>query len=128
MMFHWGPCDSEGSEHTLDNKQYAMELQMIHVKKGYSCPMDVIAPVDNPLLDQVVNNIFRITQPGNTVAINPFPLTWIYPSFACNYYTYYGSMTQPPCSEAVIWIIQPEGLAVSTRQVSCTYRIFISFF
>ncbi|KAJ9583189.1 hypothetical protein L9F63_022460 [Diploptera punctata] len=135
LIFHWGPCDAEGSEHSLDNSRYAMELQMVHVKKGYSSTMDVvdskdkegiaiisfffqIAPVDNPLLDSIVNNLFLIAQPGSTSVIPQFPLNQVYPPFENKYYTYNGSLTQPPCYESVIWIIQPEGLAVSSRQMN----------
>lgn len=42
MMFHWGPSDVEGSEHTLDYVRYPMELQMIHVKHGFNSPLDAI--------------------------------------------------------------------------------------
>lgn len=40
MVFHWGPSNDEGSEHTLNYVKYAMELQMIHVKHGYKSPYD----------------------------------------------------------------------------------------
>lgn len=33
------------------------------------------------------------------------------------FYTYKGSLTTPPCSEAVIWIIFPNPLPVSVSQV-----------
>ena len=40
MVFHWGPSNDEGSEHTLDYVKHTMELQMIHVKHGHSSPLD----------------------------------------------------------------------------------------
>ncbi|KAJ8302482.1 hypothetical protein KUTeg_018878 [Tegillarca granosa] len=27
---HWGSCDSQGSEHTIDGKKYAAELHLVH--------------------------------------------------------------------------------------------------
>jgi carbonic anhydrase len=42
IVFHWGPSDEEGSEHTLDNKSYAMEVQMAHIKEGFTTPLDAI--------------------------------------------------------------------------------------
>lgn len=40
MIFHWGPSNDEGSEHTLDYVKFPMELQMVHVKKCYTSPQD----------------------------------------------------------------------------------------
>jgi len=42
-MFHWGPSNEEGSEHTLDYVRFPMELQIIHVKRGIKSPTDAIA-------------------------------------------------------------------------------------
>lgn len=42
ILFRWGPEDEEGSEHTVDNRSYAMELQMVHVKKGFTTPLSAI--------------------------------------------------------------------------------------
>jgi hypothetical protein len=35
-VFRWGFGDEESSDHTLDNKSYAMELQMVHVHRGFT--------------------------------------------------------------------------------------------
>jgi carbonic anhydrase len=43
VLFHWGPSNQEGSEHTLDYVRYPMELQVIHTKHGIKTPMDAIA-------------------------------------------------------------------------------------
>lgn len=42
MMFHWGPSDNEGSEHTINHVRYAMELQFIHVKRGFFSPLQAV--------------------------------------------------------------------------------------
>ncbi|XP_043479633.1 carbonic anhydrase 1-like [Leptopilina heterotoma] len=135
MIFHWGPANDEGSEHTMDYIKYTMELQMVHVKKCYTSPKDPsllhtrdavaiisyflqITNVDNPYLDHIVTNLWRITKTGTKVSIPPFPLEWLYPPFECSYYSYNGSLTQPPCTEMVTWIIQPEPIAVSSFQVA----------
>ncbi|XP_024946140.1 carbonic anhydrase 1 [Cephus cinctus] len=134
MVFHWGPSDNEGSEHTIDYVRYPMEMQMVHLRRGVNENrtniMDTresiliisyffeITNVDNPYLDHVITNLWRVTNPGTRVYIPPFPLEWIFPPFEKNYYSYSGSLTQPPCSEVVIWIIQPETIAVSSSQVA----------
>lgn len=32
LVFRWGPTDVEGSEHMIDSKRYAMEVQATHIK------------------------------------------------------------------------------------------------
>jgi carbonic anhydrase len=83
-------------------------------------------PMDNPLLDHVVDNLWRIRSPGSSVDIPPFPLDWLHQPFCSNYYAYSGSLTQPPYSENVTWIIQPEALVISSRQASilCFFKPF----
>ncbi|KZC12500.1 Carbonic anhydrase 1 [Dufourea novaeangliae] len=135
MVFHWGQTNEEGSEHTLDYVRYPMELQVCHLSRGFKSPMDAITAeeadgmlnvsfffqitnADNPYLDHIVTNLWRITQPGMKVHIPPFPLEWIFSTFEKNYYTYSGSLTQPPCSEIVTWILHPEPIAISASQVA----------
>lgn len=40
LYFHWGPTDTEGSEHTLDYERFPLELHMIFLKDGYCNLMD----------------------------------------------------------------------------------------
>ncbi|XP_016911536.1 carbonic anhydrase 3 [Apis cerana] len=135
MVFHWGHSNEEGSEHTFDYVRFPMELQVWHIKRGFNSLLDAITAkendgilivsfffqitnADNPYLDHIVTNLWRIVQPGTKVHIPPFPLLWIFPTFERDYYTYNGSFTQPPCSEIVTWILQPEPIAISSSQVA----------
>lgn len=43
VIFHWGPSNEEGSEHTLDYVRYPMELQIVHTKRGIKTPLEAIA-------------------------------------------------------------------------------------
>ncbi|XP_072743312.1 carbonic anhydrase 1 [Anoplolepis gracilipes] len=134
VLFHWGPSNEEGSEHTLDYVRYPMELQIVHRKRGIKSTLDAIALgakdgiaivsfflqinyADNPYLDHIVRNLWRIIRPGSIVGIPPFPLEWIFSPFNRNYYTYSGSLSQPPCNEIVTWIVQQEPIAISISQV-----------
>ncbi|XP_076302138.1 carbonic anhydrase 1-like [Lasioglossum baleicum] len=135
MVFHWGQSHEEGSEHTLDYVRYPMELQVWHIKRGFNSLLEAIEAkendgilivsfffqitnADNPYLDHIVTNLWRIVQPGSKVYVPPFPLLWIFPTFQKDYYTYSGSFTQPPCSEIVTWILHPEPIAISPSQVA----------
>ncbi|XP_032667381.1 carbonic anhydrase 1-like [Odontomachus brunneus] len=135
ILFHWGPSNQEGSEHTLDYIRYPMELQVIHMKHGLKSPKDAIIlgardgivivsfflqinAMDNPYLDHIVSNLWKISNPSHyKTNIPPFPLEWIFAPFDRDYYTYSGSLSQPPCNEVVTWIIQKEPIVISALQV-----------
>lgn len=72
---------------------------------------------DNPYLDHIVRNLWQIICPGSKVCIPPFPLEWMFTPFERDYYTYNGSLSQPPCNEIVTWIVQQEPIAISLSQV-----------
>lgn len=82
-----------------------------------------INDADNPYLDHIVSNLWRITCPGSKIYIPPFPLEWIFAPFDRDYYTYNGSLSQPPCSEIVTWIVQQEPIAISLSQVKYHYQV-----
>lgn len=90
--------------------------------------MSQINDADNPYLDHIVSNLWRITCPGSKAYIPPFPLEWIFAPFDRDYYTYSGSLSQPPCSEIVTWMVQKDPIAISSSQVkSYVTKIFIGF-
>lgn len=68
-------------------------------------------------MDHIVSNLWRITCPGSKIYIPPFPLEWIFTPFSRDYYSYAGSLSQPPCSEIVTWIICHKPIAISQPQV-----------
>jgi carbonic anhydrase len=40
------------------------------------------------------------------------------------YYTYMGSLTTPPCSEGVLWVVMQKPLAVSGRQIDIFAHLY----
>ena len=50
--------------------------------------------------------------------VKPFALDDLIETFSSDYVTYKGSLTTPPCSEGVVWIISSKPLPISERQVS----------
>jgi carbonic anhydrase len=41
-----------------------------------------------------------------------------------SYWTYMGSLTTPPCSEGVLWMVMKQPLQVSSEQVSIFSRLY----
>ncbi|EEZ98483.1 carbonic anhydrase 1 isoform X1 [Tribolium castaneum] len=133
IRFRWGPNDEEGSEHMIDMRRYAMELQVTYNKCSCKCTdmaksiktcaviiisyMFEVTDVDNPYLETIIQGLRHIQNPCCSYYIRPVPVSLLAPVFTRRYFSYIGSLTYPPCTEGVRWIIQPEPLAISSHQI-----------
>jgi carbonic anhydrase len=61
----------------------------------------------------------EIEQPGLT----PMDLTMLLPTQR-QYYTYMGSLTTPPCTEGVLWMVMKQPTMVSPEQVGIFGRLY----
>ncbi|KAM7348615.1 putative carbonic anhydrase 3 [Cochliomyia hominivorax] len=128
ICFRWSLLDNDGSEHMLNYKKFPLELQAMH-RTGPTG--SVISSYDllilayffeisghNPYLDPVIQNLHRLQKPGTKIEIPPFPLSYLCHQFRSNFYSYGGSITEPPCYQGAEWFIYPEPLAISERQLN----------
>lgn len=129
LSFHWGWSNSEGSEHTLNNRKYPLEVQVLH-RTGAAVPSKCTSSYDllmvayiyelsahNPYIDPLMQNLKLVQQPGKRVRIAPFPLSYLVYPFRSGFYSYGGSLTTPPCYQGIEWFIFPESLAISDFQL-----------
>lgn len=75
---------------------------------------------DNPDLATIVRNLDTVEAYDQNISLN---FTFSLASLISNvdvdkFYTYKGSLTTPPCSEAVTWILFPDPLTVSIHQMA----------
>ena len=120
IQFHWG-SDSllGGSEHTLNNKRYAAEMQMMHINSKYSSFDEAILQGDGlAILSILIENedrgniafrhftdlLSRISYQGPEASL-PYtiPLMDLLPDNVENFYRYKGSLTRPGCQVLVYW-------------------------
>uniref|UniRef100_H2YZZ6 Carbonic anhydrase n=1 Tax=Ciona savignyi TaxID=51511 RepID=H2YZZ6_CIOSA len=133
---HWAANGSTvGSEHFLDNKQYFGELHIVHVNTKYpnisvalgetdglavlGFFVKVISTADNSAMEVFMaqNRLQAVAFEDATSNQVPFALSTIFPADFSNYYRYQGSLTTPPCSEAVVWTVFREPIIISQAQV-----------
>jgi carbonic anhydrase len=108
------------SEHTMNGKQYAMEVHLVHKNdEGQLAVVGVLMQPGKPhallqtLIEQFPTDVDQEKVVQN-VRVNPkdfFPRE-------TQYYHYNGSLTTPPCSEGVAWFVMKTPIEVSAEQVS----------
>ncbi|XP_051553117.1 carbonic anhydrase-related protein-like isoform X2 [Myxocyprinus asiaticus] len=101
VRFHWGKENQRGSEHTVNFKAFPMEIGKEHL--GLKAITDV-------LQDLQYKGKTKIIPCFNPNTLLPDPLLR-------DYWVYEGSLTTPPCSENVIWILYRYPLTISQMQI-----------
>lgn len=108
-----------GSEHTLNGEQYDLEIHLVHKNEAGSSAVVVGIFIEegteNAFFNQFFGNLPKIEGEHftDTTEVN---IADMFPA-ASNYYTYSGSLTTPPCSEIVTWIVMKEPVTASAAQI-----------
>ncbi len=114
------------SEEKVNGRNFDMVAHMVH--KADDGSLAVIAVLmergeENPFIQTLWNNMpleknVSVSPPNPT--INPSSLL----PASRNYYTYMGSLTTPPCTEGVLWIVMKQPVQVSPDQISIFSRLY----
>ncbi|XP_062859518.1 carbonic anhydrase 4-like [Trichomycterus rosablanca] len=132
--FHWGNGSSSGgSDHTVDGKQYPLELHIVNLKSNYTGINDAFndstglavlgffieatnetgKPDSWKILTDYLPNI---TKQGDNLDILDSGITMDSLLEGVNrtkYYRYLGSLTSPNCNEVVVWTVFKDPIKVS---------------
>ncbi|XP_069817227.1 carbonic anhydrase 15-like isoform X2 [Dendropsophus ebraccatus] len=131
--FHWGSPTSDGSEHTMDGKQFPLELHIVHMNTKFSSIADAkkdpqglavlgilisVGDAENSNFSRLVAAMKNVSMEGDFTEIPAFPLDSLLPpqNKLSQYYRYQGSLTTPDCSEAVIWTVLEHHVSISYAQ------------
>ncbi|KAI4491340.1 hypothetical protein M0802_010273 [Mischocyttarus mexicanus] len=135
LHFHWGAKNNRGSEHTFNNVRFPMEMHIIHKNAAYSNlshalndqngGVSVLAiffqlqEQDNENLKPILNILSDVKWVNKKISMNStITLSSLLPTNTDTYYTYKGSLTTPPCSEAITWIIFSTPVKISFQQMN----------
>ena len=105
-------------EHLLDGESFGAELHLVHQDNlgslavvGLLFRSGAASPLVQALLDAAPN-------PGESVAVASGIAAAEYVPTGLGYFGYDGSLTTPPCSEGVRWIVMQEIGTVSPPQIA----------
>ncbi|XP_061474723.1 receptor-type tyrosine-protein phosphatase gamma isoform X3 [Rhineura floridana] len=141
VEFHWGQSNgSAGSEHSINGRRFPVEMQIyfynpddfdsfgiaIQEKRiiGAMAVFFQVSQRDNPALEPIIHGLKGVVHHEKETFLDPFVLRDLLPASLGSYYRYAGSLTTPPCSEIVEWIVFRMPVPISYRQLEAFYSIF----
>lgn len=134
---HWGQTDAEGSEHTIEGKSFAGEIHLVHWNKKYGTIAEAVKYPDglcvlgiflqpgseHQEVEKIVELLKKVEYKDQKAKIQvPIDPEKFIPE-KTSFFTYNGSLTTPPCSECVIWIVFQEPIQVSSRQLEAFRKL-----
>ncbi len=146
LHFHWGHNSLLGSEHTLERHHFPMEMHLVHSDKASNKAvlafffkvhkdhnsflepiMDALALVKAEALSESLQEAGHRAHGARSMEHllqgaghrdQPFDLkALIHTSLQQSFFTYTGSLTTPPCSEKVLWLVFTAPILLSEDQL-----------
>ncbi|XP_060145716.1 carbonic anhydrase-related protein 11 isoform X1 [Globicephala melas] len=129
----FGARDGAGSEHQINHQGFSAEVQLIHFNQELYGNLSAasrgpnglailslfvnVAGSSNPFLSRLLNRdtITRISYKNDAYFLQDLSLELLFPE-SFGFITYQGSLSTPPCSETVTWILIDRALNITSLQ------------
>ncbi|MEP6876905.1 MAG: carbonic anhydrase family protein [Burkholderiales bacterium] len=113
------------SEERIDGRQFDMVVHLVH--KDIDGRLAVVAVLldrgsAQPIVQNVWNNL-PLEKGDEVAARGTINLNELLPAER-SYFTYMGSLTTPPCSEGVLWMVMKQPVQVSADQIGIFARLY----
>lgn len=113
------------SEHKFEGRQYPMEAQLIHLAADGSTA--IISQVfargaANPVMAGIWAG--ASAQEGVVAPVNGALDPWELLFWNKSFYSYEGSLNEPPCSEVVMWVVMKGIMTASDEQIAMLTNTF----
>jgi carbonic anhydrase len=113
------------SEERINGRGYEMVAHLVH--KDLDGKLAVVAVLieqgkGHPLVQQVWNNL-PLEKNEELRAAEKMDLGALLPASRA-YYTYMGSLTTPPCSEGVLWMVMKQPTQLSAEQIAIFAKLY----
>lgn len=109
------------SEHTVEQQSYAMEMHLVHQHPQTKQFAVVGVFIKTGAAHQGLTPIWEHmpSQAAPEVAISDISInaSHLLPPEMTHFYRYHGSLTTPPCSEVVNWIVLGQPIEASQQQI-----------
>lgn len=121
LQFHF----HKPAEERVNGRSYDMVVHLVH--KDAEGRLAVVAVLvergpEHPLIQAIWNNL--PLEQGMVVSPSaPIDLNKLLPEKR-DYWTYMGSLTTPPCTEEVLWMVMKQPLQVSLEQIAIFGRLY----
>ena len=113
------------SEERIDGRQFELSVHLVHKDdQGRLAVVTVLMDKGQPqaVVQKVWNNL-PLEKNEEMAARVPMDVSEILPTDR-RYFTYMGSLTTPPCSEGVQWIVMRQPVTMSAEQIDLFARIY----
>ncbi|XP_035302183.1 carbonic anhydrase-related protein 11 isoform X1 [Cricetulus griseus] len=130
----FGARDGTGSEHQINHQGFSAEVQLIHFNQELYGNLSAasrgpnglailslfvnVAGSSNSFLSRLLNRdtITRISYKNDAYFLQDLSLELLFPE-SFGFITYQGSLSTPPCSETVTWILIDRALNITSLQM-----------